>query len=48
LLAFMATGAQYLADEWTIVSAAGGQMRGLASHVQIWSWQFDYLPEGVS
>jgi hypothetical protein len=44
LLAFMAAGAQYLADEWTIVSAADGQVRGLASHVQIWSWQFDDLP----
>jgi hypothetical protein len=45
LLAFMAAGAHYLADEWTIVDGRDGTMRGLTSTVNIWDWQFRYLPQ---
>lgn len=45
LLAFMAAGAYYLADEWTIVDGADGTLRGLMSTVNIWDWQFRYLPQ---
>ncbi len=45
LLPFMAAGAYYLADEWTIVSPEDGTLRGLSGIAQIWSWHFRYLPQ---
>jgi hypothetical protein len=45
LLAFMAAGAQYLADEWTILSPAEGKMWGVPGALQVWDWHLRYLPE---
>jgi hypothetical protein len=45
LLPFMAAGAYYLADEWTIVSGEDGTLRGLSGIAQIWSWHLRYLPQ---
>lgn len=45
LLAFMAAGARYLADEWTILSPAEGKMWGIPGTLQIWDWHLRYLPE---
>lgn len=45
LLAFMAAGAGYLADEWTILSPAEGKMWGIPGTLQIWDWHLRYLPE---
>jgi hypothetical protein len=44
LLPFMAAGADYLADEWTIVGGTPGVMHGLAADAQIWDWQLRQLP----
>jgi hypothetical protein len=44
LLAFMAAGAQYLADEWTIISPDGRTVYGLPGIVQIWSWHLRHVP----
>jgi len=45
LLAFAARGAQFVSDEWTILSAEDGQLRGLPTTLGIWDWHFRYLPE---
>jgi hypothetical protein len=45
LLAFMAAGAEYVSDEWTILSRDGKTVYGLPSIVQVWSWQLRELPE---
>lgn len=45
LLAFMAAGAHYLADEWTIVSPIEGRMWGIPGTLQIWDWHLRCLPE---
>ena len=45
LLGFMAAGAQYLADEWTILSPAEGKMWGIPGTLQIWDWHLRHLPE---
>jgi hypothetical protein len=44
LLAFLAAGGTYLADEWAAV-AADGRIEGLPSHLHIWEWQLRQLPE---
>jgi hypothetical protein len=44
LLPFMSHGADYLSDEWTIVSA-DGQLRGLSGVLHIWSWHLRQLPQ---
>jgi hypothetical protein len=44
LLGFMAAGADYVADEWTIVSPGERSVLGLQGVVQIWSWQLRYVP----
>jgi hypothetical protein len=44
LLAFMAAGAHYLADEWTIVSA-DGSIRGLGGNPAVWDWHLRSLPQ---
>jgi hypothetical protein len=51
LLAFMASGAAYVANEWTIVRADGGELLGLGGVVHIWDWHLRSLPRyssGVS
>ncbi len=45
LLAFMAAGAEYIADEWTILAADGTSVYGLPGIVQLWSWHLRELPE---
>jgi hypothetical protein len=45
LLPFMAAGARYLSDEWTIVSAEDGTLWGLTGMTQVWSWHLRYLPQ---
>ena len=44
LLAFMAAGAHYLADEWTIVGGADGRMYGLAALVPTRDWHLRQQP----
>jgi hypothetical protein len=44
LLAFTARGADFVSDEWTILSA-DGVLRGLPTVAGIWDWHFRYLPE---
>lgn len=45
LLAFMAAGAQFLGNEWTIVSPDEGQLRGVGGAIQVWDWQLRDLPQ---
>lgn len=45
LLSFMAAGAEYLSDEWTILSPSEGKMWGISGTLQIWDWHLRYLPE---
>ncbi|MCL5110618.1 MAG: hypothetical protein M1401_17485 [Chloroflexi bacterium] len=45
LLAFMRAGAQYLGDEWTILSPAEGKMWGIAGTLQIWDWHLRQQPD---
>ena len=44
LLPFVANGADYLADEWTIVGGERAMLHGVAAHAQIWDWQLRQLP----
>jgi hypothetical protein len=44
LLSFMANGAHFVSDEWTIVSPHEGLVRGLATIAGIWDWQLRSLP----
>jgi len=44
LLAYMSNGAQYLSDEWSIVSA-DGTIRGVPGIARIWDWHLAYAPE---
>ena len=44
LLSFMAAGARYVADEWTIVSPTERKMWGVSGTLQIWDWHLRYLP----
>ncbi len=45
LLAFMSEGADYLANEWTIVSPDEGLLRGIGGVLQIWDWHLRYTPQ---
>jgi hypothetical protein len=45
LLAFMAAGADYHADEWSIIAADGQTVYGLPSILHIWSWHLRHLPK---
>ncbi|MHB9091701.1 MAG: hypothetical protein ACYC7H_09790 [Chloroflexota bacterium] len=45
LLAYMAAGAQYLADEWTILSPGEGKMWGVPGTLQVWDWHLRSLPQ---
>lgn len=44
-LPYVAAGAQYMSDEWTVVSAETGRLYGLTGIAQIWSWHFRYMPQ---
>jgi hypothetical protein len=44
LLPFVAGGADYLADEWTIVGGERATLHGIAADAQIWDWQLRQLP----
>ena len=45
LLAFMAQGARYVADEWAYVDADGARVHGTEEPVTLWDWNLDDLPE---
>ncbi|MDT7581513.1 MAG: hypothetical protein QOK35_2777 [Pseudonocardiales bacterium] len=49
LLPFMAAGARYVADEWTVVGGGhdGGEpgMYGLSSIARVWDWHLREVPE---
>lgn len=45
LLAFMAAGARYFSDEWTIMSAEERTLAGLSGKVSLWNWQLKQLPQ---
>jgi hypothetical protein len=45
LLAFMAAGAEYLSDEWTILDGDGKSVFGLPGIVQVWDWHLRELPD---
>ena len=44
LLAFGNHNAQYVGDEWVIISPNGESMFGLPVNICIWDWQFKYIP----
>ena len=45
LLPFTAAGADYLADEWTVVGGAERGMYGLSAVARLWDWQLREVPE---
>jgi hypothetical protein len=45
LLPFMAAGADYVADEWTVVGGAEPGLYGLASIARVWDWHLREVPE---
>ena len=44
LLAFMAAGAEFVGNEWTIVSGETGELHGVGGIVQVWDWHLRDLP----
>lgn len=44
MLAFTANGAEYVGDEWVILSGDGEKMYGLPEPVTLWDWHLEYLP----
>jgi hypothetical protein len=44
LLSFGNHGAQYVADEWTILSEDGREMFGIAEPIRLWDWQLEFIP----
>jgi hypothetical protein len=44
LLSFANHNAQYVGDEWVIISTNGESMFGLPVNLCIWNWQFKYIP----
>jgi hypothetical protein len=44
MLAFANHGAAYIADEWTIFSARGERMFGIAEPIRLWQWHFEHVP----
>jgi len=44
LLAFANHGAQYVGDEWLILSRDGEQMYGIPEPIRLWDWQLKYIP----
>src|SRR5688572_17484113 len=45
LLAFMARGARYVADEWLYLAPDGASMFGIPEPIRIWRWHTQSLPE---
>lgn len=45
LLAFMAQGARYVADEWLYLAPGGTGMFGIPEPIRVWGWHLDSLPE---
>ena len=45
LLAFAAQGAEYIGDEWVILSGDGQKMYGLPGSIHLSDWHLQYLPE---
>lgn len=45
LLAFLAQGARYVADEWLYLAPAGAGMFGIPEPIRIWRWHTQSLPE---
>ena len=43
LFSFANHGAQYVGDEWIILSGDGTQMYGIPERIRLWEWQFDYI-----
>jgi len=45
LLAFMARGARYVADEWLYLAPGGTRMFGIPEPIRLWHWHLASLPE---
>jgi hypothetical protein len=45
LLAFMANGARYVADEWLYLGPGGASMFGIPEPIRVWNWHLSSLPE---
>jgi len=45
LLAFAHNGAEYIGDEWVILSGDGQNMYGLPEPITLWDWHLQYLPK---
>lgn len=45
LLAFMARGARYVADEWLYLAGDGQRMFGIPEPIRVWNWHLASLPE---
>jgi hypothetical protein len=43
LFSFFNHGAQYVGDEWIILSGDGSQMFGIPEPIRVWEWQFGYI-----
>jgi hypothetical protein len=44
LLAFAQEGAQYVGDEWILLSGDGRRMYGIPEYIRLWDWHLKYLP----
>ncbi len=45
LLAFMASGARYVGDEWVYLSGDGQRMYGIPEPIRVWDWHLQDLPQ---
>lgn len=45
LLAFARAGAQYVGDEWILLSGNGQHMLGIPEHIRLWEWHLQQMPE---
>ncbi|PYV87906.1 MAG: hypothetical protein DMG05_16575 [Acidobacteria bacterium] len=45
LLAFAVHGAEYIGDEWVLLSGDGQKMYGVPESIHLWDWHLDYLPD---
>jgi len=43
LLAFLKNGAQYVGDEWVMISENGDKMYGIPYPICVWDWQLPYI-----
>jgi hypothetical protein len=44
LLAFVANGAEYIADEWVYISSDGQRMYGIPEPTRVWYWHLQQMP----